>query len=99
MPRKAKSDKQTEEVEQSENLGEDPPTQPNKRPKAQTVEPTQPASVYVSKDDYIKARAVIKSYRELQKSRPKRKCSEKQLQALAEGRAKNSRAKSKKEAA
>ena len=48
-----------------------------------------------SRDDYLRARAVIQLYRENQKNRPKRKCSEKQLAALAEGRAKNSRTKKK----
>ena len=47
-----------------------------------------------TKSDYIKARAVIKSYRQAQKEKPKRKCTEKQLAALA-GRAKNTRNKPK----
>ena len=48
-----------------------------------------------TKSDYIKARAVIQSYREAQKNKPKRKCTEKQLAALAAGRAKNTRNKPK----
>ena len=44
-----------------------------------------------TKDDYIKARETIKQYREAQKSKPKRKCSEKQLEALKAGREKNQR--------
>ena len=50
-----------------------------------------------TKSDYIKARAVIVSYRESQKNKPKRKCTEKQLAALATGRAKNTRNKPKQE--
>ena len=42
-----------------------------------------------TKSDYIRAKAIIASYKETQKSRPKRKCSEKQLQALAAGRDKS----------
>ena len=41
-----------------------------------------------TKSDYIRAKAIINSYKEAQKTRPKRKCSEKQLAALAAGRAK-----------
>ena len=44
-----------------------------------------------NKDDYVKARNVIKQYRESQKLKPKRKCSERQLEALAQGRMKNKR--------
>ena len=44
-----------------------------------------------TKDDYIKARETIRQYREAQKSKPKRKCSEKQLEALKAGREKNNR--------
>ena len=44
-----------------------------------------------NKDDYLRARATIKSYRESQKNKPKRTCSEKQLAALAAGRMKNKR--------
>ena len=39
-----------------------------------------------TKSDYIRAKAIINSYKEAQKTRPKRKCSEKQLAALAAGR-------------
>ena len=48
-------------------------------------------SVALTKDDYLKARSVIKSYREAEKNKPKRKCSEAQLAALAQGRMKNKR--------
>ena len=48
-----------------------------------------------SRDDYLRARAVIQLYRENQKNRPKRKCSDKQLAALAQGRMKNKRCKKK----
>ena len=44
-----------------------------------------------TKEDYNKARETIKQYREAQKSKPKRKCSEKQLEALKAGREKNNR--------
>ena len=51
-----------------------------------SVEENQP-KVY-TKSDYIKAKAIIQSYRETQKSKPKRPCSEKQLAALKAGREK-----------
>ena len=44
-----------------------------------------------TKEDYNKARETIRQYREAQKSKPKRKCSEKQLEALKAGREKNNR--------
>ena len=44
-----------------------------------------------NKDDYMKAKATIKQFRENQKNRPKRPCSEKQLAALKAGREKNKR--------
>ena len=49
----------------------------------------------LTKDDYLKAKATIKQFRENQKNKPKRPCSEKQLQALAQGRMKNQRYKKK----
>ena len=91
MPRRSKQASQSPvesapQVDPSSN----PPLQPNKKP----VEPTsEPPVLQPTKDDYMKARSVIKSYREARKSRPKRQCTEKQLAALAEGRAKNSRVK------
>ena len=57
----------------------------------QPVEQTEAQQLPPNKDDYMKARATIKSYREAQKSKPKRVCSEKQLAALAAGRARNKR--------
>ena len=71
----------------------------SKKSVEQTYEPQpveEPAdvgheSVALTKDDYLKARATIKSYREAQKNKPKRKCSEAQLAALAAGRARNKR--------
>ena len=51
----------------------------------------KPTSLSISKEDYLKARATIKQYNESKKSRPKRKCSDKQLAALAAGRARNQR--------
>ena len=58
-------------------------------PQVESTNETQPTTP--NKDDYNKARNVIKSYREAQKAKPKRPCSEKQLAALAAGRTKNRR--------
>ena len=58
-------------------------------------EPTPPS---LTKADYLKARATIKSYREAQKARPKRQCTERQLEALRLGREKNQRCKKKTDA-
>ena len=55
----------------------------------------EPTQLSATREDYLRARAVIQLYRENQKSRPKRKCSEKQLAALAAGRSKNPRTKKK----
>ena len=52
---------------------------------------TLPQPLSATREDYLKARAVIQLYRENQKNRPKRKCSDKQLAALAAGRAANAR--------
>ena len=73
-------------------------TQSNNQTKSNEIQSTkenesQP-QVY-SKSDVIRARAIIQSYREAQKTKPKRKCSEKQLAALAAGREKNKRNKPK----
>lgn len=57
----------------------------------QPVEQSQQAPISATRDDYLRARAVIQLYREQQKSRPKRPCSEKQLEALARGRTMNKR--------
>ena len=51
--------------------------------------------VVLTKADYLKAKATIKQFREDKKNKPKRPCSQRQLEALAQGRAKNSRAKKK----
>ena len=53
----------------------------------ESLEPVQQSQAY-SKSDYIKARAIISAYKEAQKNKPKRQCSEKQLAALAAGREK-----------
>ena len=45
----------------------------------------------LTKADYLKAKATIKQFREDKKNKPKRKCTERQLQALAAGRSKNKR--------
>ena len=64
---------------------------------AEVIEPKQAEPVnevkpvVLTKDDYNKARGIIKSYREAQKAKPKRQCSEKQLAALKAGREKNKR--------
>ena len=69
----------------SKKVIEPKPVEPVNEP----VNEVQP--VALTKDDYNKARATIKSYREAQKNKPKRQCTEKQLAALAQGRAKNKR--------
>ena len=76
MPRaKAKSNQPSQAVE---------PTPP--------VEPVnEPQPIHLTKEDYLKARATIKQFREEKKAKPKRQCSEKQLAALAAGRMKNNR--------
>ena len=43
----------------------------------------------LTKADYLKAKATIKQFREEKKNKPKRPCTEKQLAALAAGRARN----------
>ena len=62
-------------------------------PEPVEVAPAPPveAPTVVTKEDYNKARSVIKQYREAKKSQPKRPCSEKQLAALAKGRERNKR--------
>ena len=66
---------------------------------APVIEPINdvPQPVQLTKEEYLKARATIKQYRENQKNKPKRKCSEKQLEALAKGREANRRLKKKEE--
>ena len=75
MPKKVKQVNQSEQINQVE-----PTDQPTSQPAT---------SLIISKEDYVAARATIKSYRENKKNQPKRKCSEAQLAALAAGRAKN----------
>ena len=55
-------------------------------PSQDTVTDNDP--VAYTKSDYIRAKAIIASYRETQKNKPKRQCSEKQLAALKAGREK-----------
>ena len=71
---------------------------PRKANKVNVSEPEQveapqiePQPLSATREEYLQARAVIQLYRENQKNRPKRKCSERQLEALAQGRAKNAR--------
>ena len=78
MPRKQKQVNQPQQVEPQQQAL--PP-----------VETTEAKPAIPTKEDYQKARALIKQYRETKKSKPKRQCSEKQLEALAQGRAKNKR--------
>ena len=79
MPRQKKQVSQPEQTE---------------APQIESVNTTsQPLSA--TREDYLRARAVIQLYRENQKSRPKRKCSQRQLEALAQGRARNPRTKKK----
>ena len=63
--------------------------QPVKAPPVEEANEAQPLPP--NKEEYLKARATIKQYRESQKAKPKRKCSDKQLAALAAGREKNKR--------
>ena len=44
-----------------------------------------------SKSEFIHAKAIIAAYKDQNKNRPKRQCSEKQLEALKHGREKNPR--------
>ena len=74
-PRKVKSNQSSQAVEQA------PPIEPVNEPKP----------IPLTKEDYLKARATIKQFKEEKRNRPKRVCSEKQLAALAAGRAKNNR--------
>ena len=66
---------------------------PDSKPVEQTEE--SPITPPPNRDQYLKARALIQLYRENQKSKPKRPCSDKQLAALAAGRNKNPRSKKK----
>ena len=87
MPRKSNKSKQlVEQVESTNN-------------EVEQVQPTNETGALSppNRDQYLKARALIQLYRENQKNRPKRKCSEKQLAALAEGRSKNKRCQKKTE--
>ena len=63
--------------------------QPVKAPPVEEANEAQPLPP--NKEEYMKARNVIKQYRESQKAKPKRQCSEKQLAALKAGREKNKR--------
>ena len=67
----------------------------NESIKEEEIVQSSPPPISISKSDYLKARETIKTYRKSQKDKPKRKCTEKQLAALAAGRAKNPRNKSK----
>lgn len=73
----------SKKVQSSEPVDAQPEVEPTPQP--------QPQPVALTKDEYIKARAIIKQYREEKKSKPKRTCTEKQLQALAAGREANKR--------
>ena len=69
--------------------------------KVQAVEPQveqqvaeqQPVEqpIALTKADYLKARATIKQFREEKRNRPKRQCTQRQLEALAKGRESNKR--------
>ena len=78
MPRRKAQVVQADEAEQKNALIEE-----------QTDAGHQPT--VLTKDDYLKAKATIKQFREEKKAKPKRPCSEAQLAALARGRAKNKR--------
>ena len=81
MPKK---EKQVEPVEIEEPTDTGEPSEP--------LEPLKPK---YKRKDVRAARKVISDFKEQNKERPKRKCTEKQLAALAAGRAKNSRFKTK----
>ena len=74
-PRKVKSNQSSQAVEQA------PPIEPVNEPKP----------IPLTKEDYLQARATIKQFKEEKRNRPKRVCSQCQLEALAKGRAKNNR--------
>ena len=59
----------------------------NQQPIEETKDVSEPKTY--TKSDYIHAKAVISAYKEAQKNRPKRQCSQKQLEALAKGREAN----------
>lgn len=66
-------------------------SQPVETQQAPPVETTETKPSTPTKEDYQRARALIKQYRETKKQQPKRQCSAKQLEALAAGRQKNKR--------
>ena len=98
MPRKAKVQPQASEPEAPVGNARDPKGVVEAQPPLD-VQPQTEAPPVITKADYIKARATIKQFRETQKTKPKRACTEKQLAALAAGRAKNQRFKKKQQEA
>ena len=79
---------------------------PPKAPEPKATEPkapepitelTETQSQMLTKDDIKRAKELLARARQEKKDKPKRKCTEKQLAALAAGRAKNPRLNKKKE--
>ena len=68
---------------------------PPKAPELTT--PTETVETPPTKDDIKRAKDILARVKQERKDKPKRKCSEKQLAALAAGRAKNPRLNKKKE--
>lgn len=77
MPRTKKVQQSPDPIEEQTDAGHEPTPLTEQQP------------VALTKADYLKARATIKQFREEKKNKPKRKCTEKQLAALAAGRARN----------
>ena len=74
-----------------------PPKAPEPKASTLTTEPTETQPQMLSKDEIRKAKELLARARQEKKDKPKRKCTEKQLAALAAGRAKNPRLNKKKE--
>ena len=67
------------------------------RPPKAPEPPTETVETPPTKDDIKRAKDILARVKQERKDKPKRKCSEKQLAALAAGRAKNPRLNKKKE--
>ena len=67
------------------------------RPPKAPEQPTEIIESPPTKDDIKRAKDILARVKQETKNKPKRKCSEKQLAALAAGRAKNPRLNKKKE--
>ena len=74
-----------------------PPKAPEPKASNPITEPIESQPQMLSKDQIKKAKELLARARQEKKDKPKRKCTEKQLAALAAGRAKNPRLNKKKE--